>query len=238
VVEARRGAFQELRVVRTSRRGLNRARNLGARSARGELLAFCDADDVVSPGWLAALVAAAREADLVGGTLDLETLNPPSVRAWRPGVPLAALPVAHEFLPYVPGGNCAIWADVARALGWDESFRFGSSDVEYGWRAHLAGYRLGFAPDAVIAQRFRSRLAPTLLQHVRYGASVPHLYRRFGPLGMRSPGPAGALQTWRRIARTTPDLLRSPERRGHWLRFTAVSVGRLGGSVRWRAFHP
>jgi hypothetical protein len=55
---------------------------------------------------------------------------------------------------------------------------------------------------------------------------------------MRSPGGAGALQVWRRLARTSPDLLRSPEQRGHWLRLAAVTVGRLGGSVRRRAFHP
>src|SRR4051812_28957961 len=39
-----------LRVVSVGRRGgANVARNEGARAARGEVLAFCDADDVASP---------------------------------------------------------------------------------------------------------------------------------------------------------------------------------------------
>ena len=35
----------------------------GSGAAQGELLAFCDADDVVQPGWLAAHVLALAEAD-------------------------------------------------------------------------------------------------------------------------------------------------------------------------------
>ena len=40
--------------------GPGAARNAGVRAAGGDLLAFCDADDMVQPGWLAACVAAAR----------------------------------------------------------------------------------------------------------------------------------------------------------------------------------
>src|SRR5438045_2944663 len=38
------------------RRGINVARNAGAAVACGDLLAYCDADDQVAPGWLEALV--------------------------------------------------------------------------------------------------------------------------------------------------------------------------------------
>ena len=34
------------------------ARNVGARFAKGECLAFCDADDEVAPGWVAAMAKA------------------------------------------------------------------------------------------------------------------------------------------------------------------------------------
>src|SRR4051812_31222858 len=74
--------FPRLRIAdATRRRGLNVARNAGAAAARGDFLAFCDADDVASPGWLAALASAAPEADVVGGRLEWETLNDPVVRA-------------------------------------------------------------------------------------------------------------------------------------------------------------
>src|SRR5439155_11122751 len=113
IVEKWRPRLPLLRVARTLRQGLNRARNMGAAAALGDLLAFCDADDVVAPGWLAALAAAAPQSDLVGGTLDFEALNGEEILAWRPTARLTSLPVAHGFLPYAAGGNCAVWADVA-----------------------------------------------------------------------------------------------------------------------------
>ena len=52
-----RGPRPLLRVVDASaRRGAAYARNQGARHAAGDILAFCDADDIVSPGWLEAIV--------------------------------------------------------------------------------------------------------------------------------------------------------------------------------------
>ena len=52
----------------TACRGLNHARNVGVATARGDFIAFCDADDVATPGWLEALAHAAVEADIVGRT--------------------------------------------------------------------------------------------------------------------------------------------------------------------------
>ena len=43
--------------VRAPIPGLTRARNIGARAARGEIIVFIDDDAIVEPGWLGALVA-------------------------------------------------------------------------------------------------------------------------------------------------------------------------------------
>ncbi len=48
----------------SARRGPAAARNIGVESARGDLLAFCDADDVVQPGWLSAMASFARRAPI------------------------------------------------------------------------------------------------------------------------------------------------------------------------------
>ena len=58
VVERFRSALPVVRLVEASTRvSLNHARNVGAAAAAGELLAFCDADDVADRDWLAALRA-------------------------------------------------------------------------------------------------------------------------------------------------------------------------------------
>ena len=220
----------------TARRGLNRARNAGAAAAKGDFLAFCDADDVATQGWLEAMAAAAADADIVGGRLEWETLNDPVVRAWRPQAPMTDLVVDrdHGFLRYAPGGNMGVWTRVAREIGWDERFRFGSSDHGFAWNAQLAGYRLAYAPDALMRQRFRSTIWATARQHYRYGRSGPQLQRAFRGVGVEPPDNRAALREWRRLAVSVPHLWASREDRGRWVLAASVRLGRLAGSVRAR----
>src|SRR4051794_41093928 len=105
IVESWRPRLPSLTIAdATARRGLNHARNAGASAAHGDLLVFCDADDVANPGWLEAMARAAADADIVGGRLEWETLNDPVVRAWRPQKPMTDLVTGHGFLRYAPGG--------------------------------------------------------------------------------------------------------------------------------------
>lgn len=235
IVHAWSGRLPEVRVIDArARRGLNRARNAGAQAARGDFLAFCDADDMVMPGWLVAMAQAAAHADIVGGRLEWDALNDPCVRAWRPQAPMTDLLADHGFLRYAPGGNLGVWTAVARQVGWDDAFTFGSSDHDFAWRAQLAGRTLAFAPDAVVQQRFRPTIGAMARQHFRYGRSGAQLQRAFRDAGLARPDNRRALRQWRRLAVTAPDLWRSREARGRWVREVAVRLGRLEGSVRSR----
>jgi glycosyltransferase involved in cell wall biosynthesis len=216
-----------------ARRGLNHARNSGAKAAHGDFLVFCDADDVATPGWLEAMAEAARDADIVGGRLEWETLNDPVVRAWRPQKPMTDLVTGHGFLRYAPGGNMGVWTRVAHEIGWDEEFTFGSSDHGFAWRAQLAGHRLRFAPDALMRQRFRSTLGAMARQHFRYGRSSPQLQRAFRD-HLPPPDNRKALTEWRRLLVTVPHLWGTREQRGCWIRSATFRLGRLAGSVQAR----
>jgi glycosyltransferase involved in cell wall biosynthesis len=218
-----------------SRRGLNYARERGTAAARGDFLAFCDADDVVTPGWLAALTQAARDADVVGGPLDFEELNDELRQVWWPRSRMTGLRHGgYGFLHYAAGGNCGIWTDVARAVGWDQSFAFGSSDIEFSWRAQAAGYRVGFAPGAIVRHRYRPSLRGMLRQQFAYGYSEALLYRRFRGSGLPPSSTREALRRWGWLVRRGLDLVGSRERRGRWLVVAAHRCGRLAGTVRWR----
>jgi glycosyltransferase involved in cell wall biosynthesis len=236
VVRAFAARFKELRVADArDSRGLNHARNVGAREARGELLAYCDADDIVVPGWLEALVDAAREADIVAGPLEVESLNSRLVRTWHPSARVDGLPDGgHGFLPYAPGGNCAIWADVARTVGWDERFTLGGADYEFCWRAQLSGYTLGFAPGAVLRRRLHATLWGLARQHYRYGLSRALLLREFRPHGLALRPRSELMADLRWLAARAPATLRDPELRGRWLRVAALHLGGLVGALRLR----
>jgi glycosyltransferase involved in cell wall biosynthesis len=236
VVREWTGRLPCLRLVDASdRMSTNYARNVGAAAARGDLLAFCDADDVAMPGWLAAMVAALGSFDLVGGRLDDEVLNDPVSRAWRARPGVGGLPSALSFRPYATSANLGVRAEVLRALGgWNEDFVRGGTEVEFCWRAQLAGYRLGYAPDAVMQYRYRATRWAFAYQLYRYGRAEVQLFRAFRDRGAPRPSVYRACRAWAWAFLHLPYLLRSRTHQGRWLRTAAFRVGRLDGSVRFR----
>jgi GT2 family glycosyltransferase len=137
----------------------------------------------------------------------------------------------------VSGGNCAIWKDVALRIGWNEAFVFGASDIEFCWRAQLAGFRVEFVPSAVVRVRYRTTRAGLVKQYFRYGASEPHLFRYFRDAGMPRRRIADSLRTWGSLLARLARCLLGRESLGNWLRIAAGSLGRLWGSIRWRTMY-
>lgn len=74
--------------------GASFARNLAVNQCRGDILAFCDADDLVQPGWVESWVRALADADLAGGLTDfwsLSAASPPAAPTPRRPRPRASL---------------------------------------------------------------------------------------------------------------------------------------------------
>jgi glycosyltransferase involved in cell wall biosynthesis len=237
---ASRNRFPAFRLVHADvaeRNGAAAARNRGAAIAAGDLLAFCDADDVVAPNWLGAIAARARDADLLAGALDTEMLNEPSLCTWRiqPSWQRNAI---HRYLPSASSANCAVWADVFAALGGFDENHPGAEDRDLSYRAQLAGYRLRQAPDAVVAYRYRPGLLATMRQYYRWGAADARLYRDFAKAGMPRARLVDALRAWGWSILAIPALPWSHRRRGRWTICTAQRAGHLVGSARERVFFP
>jgi glycosyltransferase involved in cell wall biosynthesis len=240
-------------------RGHSTPRNAGASAAKGELLVYCDADDVVAPGWLTAMADAAQQYDVMGGWLDVDALNDESTRSWHRPWPRDRL--RSWLLPYAVSANFAIWADVLHDLGgWSTEYEAGGEDVELSWRAQLNGFRLGFVPNAVVHYRYRSGLRQTARQAYAVGVTAEKILHDFsflddhwtaGGTGAPSSGPehhldagpamskrsgavyrAAVRAAW--LGAAVPYLLGPRRIRGQWVSVAGEYAGRLSGAVRYR----
>jgi glycosyltransferase involved in cell wall biosynthesis len=214
-----------------SGRGPSYARNIGARNADGEFLAFCDADDVVSPEWLVSLANAATRFDVVAGRLEADSINSYALANSR-SPRIETLPVSHGFLPYSPSGNTGVWATVFMATGgFDQRYR-AAEDVEWSWRAQLGSYSIGFAPEAVVHYRYRASVRGIARQAFTRGFDLARLYHDYRSQGLERASLRAALRTWVWTIARLPMLV-WPATRPIWIRRAAESAGRVAGSVRF-----
>lgn len=207
------------------------ARNAGAREAAGDVILCCDADDVVAPDWLAAMVRCAASFDIFGGRHDVESLDNPL--GIDPAFNVDGLQRPIGYLPHVGGACLGVWADVLQAIGgWNEAR--GGDDIDLCWRAQLASYRIGFAPDAVVHFRLRQSLRALMRQNYRDGQKWPRLYRDFRDKGMPRSSAAQALAAWAWLLVTAPTLIWNVRRRTLWARRAGQRAGRVVASIRHR----
>lgn len=150
-------------------RGAGPARNAGVAESTGEVLAFTDSDCVPQPGWLAAGVAALERHDLVGGRMTVEVgANE------RSGAEAFEQVFAFDNRSYVEDKGFTVTANLfVRRATFDAVGGFRtqvSEDAEWCWRARAAGYRLGYAHDAVVGHPARPDWAALLHKWRRINA--------------------------------------------------------------------
>jgi GT2 family glycosyltransferase len=206
--------------------GIPYARNRGVLASSGDVIAFCDADDVVSTSWVAALDTALTAPGLVGGFKNAvsESGHP------RPDVTEDGL-TPTEYLPFAPTCNLAVTRDCLFAVGgFDESLpRYGFEDVDFCWRAQEAGYPLGYVRDAEITFTVSSKVGQVrkefLLAKARMAIVRRHPRFDTTPYSLRyclADVGRHAVRLPYRMAR--PTITRTRE-----LRWLVDSVGRLSG---------
>ena len=182
IVEEYRDRLVNLQIVQaTERQGGAYAINVGAKIARGESLAFCDADDEVDAGWLPAIGTALREHDFVASRFDMKRLNPSWVqnRMWRAqeeGL------LKTRFYPHLQhAGSCGLaikrWL-FEKVGGFDETLPV-LWDVDLCFKSQLAGVPLHFVREALVHIRQRENLGGAFNQARQWAAHNVLMYRRY-----------------------------------------------------------
>ncbi len=189
---ARDGAGPPGRLLDEPRPGAAAARNAGTAAAKGEVIAFTDADCAPEPDWLARLtepfasprvgaVAGRVTAAPAGSTVELfsalYTLRSPAEPArhtrwtpWAGGFPTANLAVRRALLEEL--------------AGFDEQVGIYGEDYDLCARLYARGLEIAYVPAARVAHHHRTTVAGMLRQAFGFGRSHPYLLRRHATRGL------------------------------------------------------
>jgi GT2 family glycosyltransferase len=231
------GYGDRIAIVTERRPGAAAARNAGLRGAGGEIVAFTDADCIVDPGWLEALVAPLSDpaVGIAGGTIRaLAPANP--VELFGEAIHDHRRAIEEYDPPYAITMSWASRLEVLRELGgFDERFLRGQ-DVELSYRALQAGYCFAFVPGAIVYHRNERDLRGLFTEGFTHGFHGVRVHKRHASLlhdrGHRDVSPAA----WRRLGAGLIDCVRGradTELRCQTTFDAGKRLGKLLGSIRF-----
>jgi glycosyltransferase involved in cell wall biosynthesis len=233
-----RGRADVLRVVHERRRGPAAARNAGLAFARGEAVAFTDADCVVDEDWLRSILAPleGQPTRVVGGRI---LATRPCNWIERFGERIhdhrSSIEVLHP--PYVITMN---WAMRRSNLGgprsFDESLRR-CSDVDLAYRLFEAGYSFLFQPTALVYHRNERSLRGLFREGFQHGFYSVEARRKHREL-LEACGHRGV--SWGAYTRVVSSLINAIRGRDvaasvcESIFLSGKALGRVTGSLRFR----
>ncbi len=150
-------------------------RNYGAEKAKGEIVAFIDADAIAHALWVEELAKAMENADVVAGR-EVRLGYQGFVTLKRVGMLYKGVDITY------PSVNLAYRKEAFDAIdGFDPWFKE-AEEVDLNYRAVEAGYRLVHHPKAIVYHNARSTFMGFFKQSFWYGFGRKELTLRHGDL--------------------------------------------------------
>jgi len=172
--------YPGIRYLRQEHGGLSVARNLGAREASGELVAYTDDDCEPDRDWLFWIACAFEDPDTAAAGGPNLPPQPGGIQeavvAVAPGAPSHVL-LGDLTAEHLPGCNLVLRRSALNAIGGFRSQYFAAGDdVDLCWRLLDAGWNLAFVPAAFVWHRRRTTILRYLRQQSGYGRAEALLY--------------------------------------------------------------
>ena len=151
--------------------GRTKARNTAIKHASGDIICFTDSDCVAHKSWIRELAQGFNDASIggVGGKSlghEVSNLTEKYIELLYEEYNLS---FRSSDPPQIMTGNAAYRARVLEEVGcFDESFET-SEDYDLSARVFWSGYRLEYAPKAIVYHRHRSNLKKFFAQYFEYG---------------------------------------------------------------------
>jgi glycosyltransferase involved in cell wall biosynthesis len=236
IVDHYRGRMPNLRRVDAlEKQGTAYAMNVGVRAARANLLAFCDADDVVARGWVAGMTKALSSNEFVSGPHEVVRLNGATLAQTRGNAQVTGVQTFNypTYLPHAGAGNMGVTRRVFDLVGGFDETMSALFDTDFCWKVQLAGVALCAAPEPVLHVRYRASVMALIRQAHAYGEWNVFIYKRYRAHGMPALDWKHGVRAWIAIVLRIGSLFDS-RRRAAWLWELAWRYGRLMGCIKWR----
>ena len=176
-------AFDGHVIVKTeTAKGSYAARNKGIRNAKGEILAFVDADMTVGPEWISKGVQCigAKQADYVGCRVDIVPSGK-QVALWEKYDMAFGFPVKSymKIDGYAPTACLFLKKSVVDMVGNFDSRLLSGGDCEFGTRIRDHGFRMVYDPDNVMVHPARHFFSALVKKQKRVTLGQIRLRRLF-----------------------------------------------------------
>ena len=184
IPEAEVAAYPAARLLCEAEPGPGPARNRGVAAARGEILAFVDADCVAAPGWLESIARHMEKgAQILGGDVRILLRDTGQPDIWEAYESEFAYRMEHyiRHQGFTGTGNMAVRADVMAEVGPFAGIGI-AEDRDWGQRATALGYIITWAPDMIAYHPARENFSELARKWDRHIAHDSALYEK-RPMG-------------------------------------------------------
>ncbi len=209
--------FPRVELVQTTNQGASAARNRGLAAARGDVIQFLDADDVLLPRKIETQLGALREknADVVYG--DWQYLMPQREGTFRPAQTVARAMDAEPELALFTGFWSPLCVYLFTRAVVDKTGGFNPAlplleDARFVFDCARHGARFEYVPGVVAHYRLHaaqiSRRDPREFARERFGLAR-EVHQAWKQAGMTAPRRAALLQVYGNVARSAFELDRA-----------------------------